>query len=320
MKFIKLIICLIVAMLVVGSLSTVTLANDFPVKNLKIICPFPAGGVADIVARSTAYYAERDLGKIITVVDMPGASGIAGTAAALNSKPDGYTLSYLSPALVVQKNYGKDVSYDWRTDVEVIVGLIRTPVILIVKKGSALDTLDKFVEEARKNPGSLNVAVTAQGGMPHLAGLQLEHNTDIDINLVPYQGISIAITALLGGHIDAMFGHPSLIKSYGDKIKVLGIAESERLDILPDIPTFKEQGYNVEIYACGSVGVPKGTPKEAVEKLRKAYIKAAQNPEFIEKMKSLGLVPECLTPEEVFERFEYMDKISKEYAPYINKK
>jgi len=319
MKFIKLIICLIVAMLVVGSLSAVTLANDFPVKNLKIICPFPAGGVADTVSRTAAFYAEKDLGKTIIVIDMPGASGIAGTAAALNSKPDGYTLSHLTPALVVQKNYGKEVPYDWRTDVEVIVGLIRTPVIIIVKEGSELDTLDKFIEEARKNPGSLDVAVTAQGGMPHLTGLQFKHNANIDINLVPYQGISIAITALLGGHIDAMFGHPSLIKSYGDKINILGIAESERLDILPDIPTFKEQGYNVEMYAFEMVGVPKGTPKEAVEKLRKAYIKVARNPEFINKMEDLGLVPECLTPEEAFERFQYLDKISKEYALYVKK-
>lgn len=303
--------------LTLGSTGAVGAAKGFPVKPLNIIVPFPAGGVADVISRMAASYAEGSLGQQIAVTNMPGASGIAGTAAGLSARPDGYTLTHLAPALVVQANYGKEVPYDWRTDVEVIVGLVRTPVILIVKNGSPIDSLEKLVEEARRKPGSLKIAVTAQGGAPHLTGLQFSKVAGIDVKYIPFQGISEAITPLLGGHIDAMLGHPSLLKGYGDKIKVLGIAEEKRSDLLPELPTFKEQGYEVVMYAFEMVGVPKKTPADVVERLRDAYTKAAKNPEFIKRCQELGLVPECLSPDDAMKRFEYFDRVSKDFREEV---
>ncbi|MGN0909730.1 MAG: tripartite tricarboxylate transporter substrate binding protein, partial [Succinivibrio sp.] len=257
--------------------ATASAAAKFPRKQIQIVVPYAPGGASDTVARIYGKELEKQLGKPVVVVNRTGASGAVGLESVKNSRPDGYTMSYMPVESTMISALGlSDISSD---DFTFVCRIMTIPAAITVSKDAKWNTLDDFLKYAKENPGKVTVGNSGPGSIWNVAAASLEQAAGVKFNHVPFDGAAPAIAALLGKNIDAVAVSPSEVKSNVDsgQFKVLAVLGDKRSSVVPDVKTSKELGYDVSAMGWGGFAVPKGTPADVVKILDEASAKVAQS-------------------------------------------
>jgi tripartite-type tricarboxylate transporter receptor subunit TctC len=267
------------------SLSFSAFGQAYPSKPITMIVPFPPGGVADIVGRPLAAQMEKSLKQPVVVTNRTGAGGAVGMAAAAKSAPDGYTilmaLSSISIFPESDRIMGRTPAYELK-DFAPIALITADPTVLVVSADSPWHNLKEFVASAKAYPGQINYSSSGVYGTLHVAMEIFANAAGVKLFHVPYQGGGPALTALLGGQVHALASGPApaVGQIKAGKVRALASWSTERLPLLPEIPTFKELGYDAEFYIWSGVFVPAATPSPVIDRLRAAVREAATSAEF----------------------------------------
>jgi tripartite-type tricarboxylate transporter receptor subunit TctC len=271
---------------VLGLQAGAALAQDaYPSRPITMVVPFPPGGVADLTGRPTAIIMEKFLKQRIIVENKAGAGGAIGMAAVANSKPDGYTilmaLSSISIIPPAERLFDRKPAYEMN-QLAPIALISADPTVLVVRADAPWKTLKDFVESAKKNPGKINYSSSGVYGTLHMAMEIFASAAGIKLFHVPYQGGGPAVSALLGGQVEALASGPSAVISQikAGKLRPLATWGDKRLASLPDVPTFKEVGYNAEFYIWSGLFAPAATPAPVMQALRGAVRQAVNDPDF----------------------------------------
>jgi tripartite-type tricarboxylate transporter receptor subunit TctC len=293
-KRIRLAVLMMMCLGVVGLAAGQALAADaYPTRPIQVIVPFPPGGVADLVARPFATAMEKQLKQPVVVVNKTGAGGAVGMQALTASKPDGYSLmvalSSISVMPEVDVMFNRPPVYKLN-DFAPIALLSSDPTVLVVSSKAPWKNVADFVADAKKRPGEIKYSSSGVYGTMHVAMEMFAHAAGIKLRHIPTGGGGPALTALLGGHVDALAGGPnvSIAQIKAGTVKVLAGWGDKRLAALPDVPTFLELGYkDVEFYIWSGFFAPAATPEPIIKALREATAKAVQTPEFKSAMQKM---------------------------------
>jgi tripartite-type tricarboxylate transporter receptor subunit TctC len=267
--------------------------EPYPSRPITVVAPFPPGGVADLTARPVAAALERVLKSPVGVVNKTGAAGAVGMQFVAASKPDGYTLllalSSISIIPEADKIFGRPPAFT--VDQFAPIALISAdPTILVVRAESPWRTARDFIEDARKRPGQISYSSSGIYGTLHMAMELLSHAAGIKLRHIPTPGAGPALTAILGGHVDALASGPAVILPHlkSGKLRALAGWGDRRVAALPDVPTFKELGYpDAEFYIWAGLFAPKGTPETVLAQLREATRAAVADADFKAAMDKL---------------------------------
>ena len=273
-------------------------ATDFPKGPITYIIPFNPGGQSDVEARMQQPYLEKILGVPIVVNYMPGAGGALAWTKFSQAKPDGYSVCGINiPHIILQPLSQKDAAF--RTeDLKPLCIFESTPIGLAVKKESKINNLKEFIEFAKANPGKITIGMSGKLSGHHMASLQFEKTMNLKLTQVTFTGAAPQVTALLGGHVEAIWGNSSDLVGYRDQMKILALGTEKRMDVLPDVVTFQEQGIKFYPRIDRGVAVPHGTPADITAKLERAFLEAVNMPEYQSKMIKAGFVPMKLNSQE----------------------
>lgn len=252
----------------------------FPEKPVTVICPWSAGGGTDTLLRALSKEAEKHLGQTINVVNQTGGGGAIGHNAIRAARPDGYTVGMITFELNSLPPQGL-VPFTWK-DFDPLMRINSDPAALTVKADAPYSNVKGFIDYAKANPGEVSIGNSGPGSVWHIAAGLTADKTDIKVKHVPFDGANPAVTALVGGHIKAVAVSVAEVKGQvqAGNLKILGVMSSERDKLFPDVPTFKEQGVDVQFYTWRGLGLPKGVPAEAKAKISDAYKKAFDSQEF----------------------------------------
>jgi tripartite-type tricarboxylate transporter receptor subunit TctC len=279
-------------------------AQTWPAKPIKLVAPYPPGGQTDVVAR---YFAERlagPLGQQVIVENKAGAQGMVGAEMAKNAAPDGATFVYVNSSMMCINPYVyKKLPYDPFKDFVPVLQHGLAPLALVVPPSLGVGSVKEFVAWARERKGKVNYASFGIGSSSHIWGEMLNQAEKLDMTHVPYKGAGPAIQDALAGHIpvtiqDLAASGPSI--SAG-KLKALAVTSTVRWPRLPDVPTFNELGYKIDLVGWNGIMAPAGTPKPIVERMNAELVKVVQSPEGKEKLLDMGLFATGTTPTEMSE-------------------
>jgi tripartite-type tricarboxylate transporter receptor subunit TctC len=245
--------------------------EDYPARPVRLMVPAAAGGGVDIVARLIGQVLSERFGQPFVVENRPGAGSNIGTAAVVHAAPDGYTLLLISSANVTNATLYGELNFNFVRDIEPIAGIMRVPEIVAVNPAVPAETIPAFVAYSKANPGKLNMGSAGIGSPSHLAGELFKMMSGAEIVHVPYRGISLALTDLLGGQVQFMISSiPSMIGYIkAGKLRALGVTTVARSEQLPDVPAVGEFIPGYEATQWYGVGAPSKTPSEIVDKLNK---------------------------------------------------
>lgn len=294
-----------------GALSQAFAQADYPNRNITIIVPFPPGGQADLAARPIAESLKTILGQPVIVENRSGAGGATGNAAAARATPDGYTLLMSLSSLAVlpeaQKMFGRTPNYEVK-DLEPIARVLADPTVFCCHISMPWKTVAEFVEDAKKRPGVITYASSGYYGAGHIAMEMILHAAGIKLVHVPYRGGGPALADVLAGQVNCMCSGPGPIMQHRDRsVRVLASQGAERIPSFPDVPTFKELGYDtVEFYLWAALFGQKGLPAPVVSKLREAMGKAMKDPAVLKVFEAVGSPPAYQDAPE-FEKFMETD-------------
>jgi len=259
--------------------------ENYPARGIQMIVPFPPGGVADLTARPVAAAMEKLLKQPVVVVNKTGASGAVGMSSVANSKPDGYTvlmaLSSISIIPEADKLFDRQPAYTM--DQLAPIALISAdPTIFVVRAESPWKSVKEFVQDAKKRPGDISFSSSGVYGTLHMATEMFAHAAGIQLKHIPYSGAGPALTAILGGHVDSLASGPAVVAPHikAGKLRPLAGWGAKRVAALPDVPTFKELGYDIEFYIWAGLFIPRGTPAPVTKTLRDTIRQAVNSSEF----------------------------------------
>ena len=284
----------LLAVLGLLALSSSTSAQDtFPSRPITIVAPFPPGGVADLTARPVAAAMEKVLKNPVGVVNKTGAAGAVGMQSVAVAKPDGYTLllALSSISIIPEADKIFDRKPAFTVDQFAPIALISAdPTVLVVPAEKPWKTAKDFIEDARSRPGQISYSSSGIYGTLHMAMELLSHAAGIKLRHVPHAGAGPALTAILGGHVDALASGPAVVLPHikAGKLRALAGWGDKRVAALPDVPTFKELGYpDAEFYIWAGLFAPKATPEPVLARLRSAVRDAVNEPDFKTAMDKL---------------------------------
>ena len=273
----------VAAALCVNGAAALAQAGDFPNRPIKIVVPFPPGGLADTVARPVAEAMARELGQPVVIENKGGAGGGIGMAHASKQPADGYTilmaLSSYSVLPEADKVLGRAPMYTFES-LRPIARFTADPTVLAVRADAPWKTVKDFVEDAKKRPGAINYGSSGNYGTMHVPMEILAQNAGIKLTHVPFTGAGPAVVALLGGQVDALSTGPATVLQHvkAGKIKVLGHWGTTPLESMPEVPALKDAGYDADYAQWSGLFVPAGTPEPIVQRLRAAAKAAADDP------------------------------------------
>ncbi len=281
-------------------------AQTYPAKPVRVVVPFPAGGIVDILTRAVTEKIAANWGSPIIVDAKPGAGALIGTEAVATSAPDGYTFLVATITASVGPLINPQFKYDLRKDF-VAVGLFATaPNIAVVPPSLAASTMAELVDLAKKSPGKLNYAHSGAGSTNHLPVEFLKVSRGLDIVPVAYKGQPPAITDVLGGQVQLFVGAPALLVPHvkAGKLKAIAVTSTKRLDDAPTVPTLAEGGFGDVLGGSGWFGIvaPLGTPPAIVKRFNDEINAALKSPEVIERLRKAYAFAEGGSPEE-FSKF-----------------
>ena len=264
---------ILLAVLVLGA--SVAFAQDYPSRPITLIVPFPPGGVADNVARPVAQALSKQLGQTVIIENKQGAGGGIGMALVAKAKPDGYTLLLALSSISVIPEADKVLGRAPMFQLDQLLPIARftaDPVVLAVRAESPWKTYAEFVAFAKANPKKLNYGSSGNYGTMHVPMEMLASSAGITLTHVPFTGAAPAVTALLGGTLDAVASGPSTVVQHvkAGKLRVLANWGAERHPALPDVPTLRELGVSTVYAQWSGLFAPAGTPENVLAALRKA--------------------------------------------------
>lgn len=274
-----------------GLLAATSALGAYPDKPIQLIVPYGAGGSTDLLARAVAQVAPKYFSQPLVVVNKTGGGGIPGRVDVARAKADGYTLLFgwgSGEDLVVP--HQRTLPYDLFKDFETVCRISIHSIALAVPEASPYKTLADLVKTA-KGKEFMTASVSTKGASVDITFLLFAKAAGIKVRTIPGTGGSSAVTNLVGGHVDFGGGHPSELLPHmkANRLRTLAVALESRDASIPDVPTFREAGYDV--VTAGSVkgvAVPKGTPKEVIAYLEKKFKEVADDPEFKKIMSDIG--------------------------------
>lgn len=266
-------------------------AEKFPSKPIELVVPFAAGGSTDVLARLVAKFAPKYFDKPLVVVNKPGGGGVTGTEGVVRSKPDGYSLflGYGSGHDLVMPHFQK-LPYKTFEDLLPVCRLSVHSVAMINRADAPYKNLKEFIEWGKKKD-QVTASVSTKAGSVDITFQALGKAAGLKIVTVPFRGGADAVTAIVGGQTDTGGNHPSEVISHikAKRLIPIAVALEQRDPAIPDVPTFKELGYNVvTVGSVKGVAAPKGTPPEVISYLSDRFKKVCEDPEFIKAMKDIG--------------------------------
>jgi len=277
--------------------------QKYPSKPIRFVVPFAAGGGGDVVARMLAQRLQERINNPIVVENKTGAGGNIGSDFVLKSPPDGYTLLNMSSTYPIQAAVSK-LPFDPIGDMQPIIMVSRDPVVLLVNANSPLKDAKDLHAAAVKNPGRLTYGSAGVGSIAHLGMEELAHVMGIRLTHVPYKGSSQAFTDVLGGQVDMMLTSATFSGPHikGGKVRGLGIAGTQRMPTLADVPTFEEQGFrDYNVVDWKAVAGPKGIPQDVVAFLNRELNEVLRHKAVTEKFEAEGTTAVGGTPEQMME-------------------
>jgi len=290
-------VSILVAVLVLASVSSIA-AADFPTKEIQIIVPWPAGGATDLIFRALAVPTEKYLGKAVIVVNRPGGAGAVGYTDAAQAPPDGHTLvSAITPLTILPHQVKTIFSYK---SFDPIINVSIDPSMFLVRPDAPWKDLKDFLAYAKQNPNMVTVGNSGAGGGVHLVALAFEKAAGVKFNHIPFSGGGPSVTALLGGHINAVSVSPpeGISQVQAGKLKILALFADKRLAMFPAVPTVKEQGINFAMGMWRGLAAPKGIPPDALKKLHDAFKQGMEDAAFKKSAADMAVSIQYMGPEE----------------------
>ena len=284
---------LVAASIVVAALAWLAVAHAQE-RPIRIVFPFAAGGSGDAAARLIADKIRVDLDTPVIVENVTGGAGRVGVAAVRNSTPDGKTLllTPIAPVAVYQHSY-KSLDYDPIADFRPVTQLATFDFAIAIGAKVPATSLKELVAWAKANPGQANYGIPAAGALPHFLGAMFARAAQVDLRPVPYRGSAAALGDLVGGQIAIVVTTTSDLAEMhkGGRVRVLATSGKQRSPFLPEVPTFREAGYDLVASGWYGMFAPAKTPTDVVERLNKAIVAAVQSPDVKEKLLKFGLEP-----------------------------
>ena len=279
------------------AVSRVANAQTYPSRPVHLIVGFAAGGAMDINARLMGQWLSERLGQNFVVENRTGAGGNIAAEAVVRASPDGYSLLICGTANAVNASLYEKLDFNFIRDVAPVAGLVRLPLVLIVNPSVPAKTAAEFIVYAKANPGKLDFASSGNGTSEHLAGEQFKIMTGVDMVHVPYRGGAPALTALLGGQVQAFFVVASTaLAGIKAGMRPLAVTTATRWAALPEVPTLGETVPGYEVSVWYGVGAPRNTPGEIIETLNKEINAGLAAQKLKAQLSDLGATPFAGSP------------------------
>jgi tripartite-type tricarboxylate transporter receptor subunit TctC len=286
--------------------------NAYPAKPIKLVIPYPPGGGTDITGRAMAQRLSDILGQSVVIENKPGATGMIGAASVAKSAPDGYTVLFgAASEMAINASLFKNMTYDPRTDFEPVT-LVATFPLVFIAPVTTDKSLSQLIEAARAKPDTVSYGSIGSGSPQHLAAELLSSMAKVRFLHIPYKGSGPLVQDAVGGHVDMAVSSvpPAVPLVRSGKLRALAVTSTARSEALPDVPTMAELGFpGYEFNTWVGVAVPKGTPKEIVDRLRDGMVAALGASEVQAALRDQGAVPAGTTAEQ-FRQFVH-DEVAK---------
>jgi tripartite-type tricarboxylate transporter receptor subunit TctC len=277
-------------------------AQNFPERTVKFVVPYPPGGFNDTLARVSAEKLGKTWNQTVLVENKPGGNTTVGNVSVAKAPADGYTILITPlPFSALPGLYRNNLPYDALKDFQPLVWAGSTMNALVVRNELPVSNVRELLEYVRKNPGKLNYGSTGSGSSNHLSMELFMKMTGTKLAHIPYKGSAPAVTALLGGEIDALFDNvPNVLQHIkAGKMKVIGVSGQQRSVLLPEVPTVAESGVpGFEVNVWFGMQVPAGTPRPVVEKLNRDIVALLKEPDVVKRFRDQGVEVVTSTPEQ----------------------
>lgn len=264
------------------------IAKDYPSQQVNYVVPFGPGGESDVTARHQQSFFKQQTGENLIISYKPGGGGAVGWSQLNKMKGDGYNMMGINLPHIILKPRQKAVGF--KTDDLVGVYMFHyTPDAIVVNQDSPFKNLKDLVAYAKANPKKTTMSGSGKGTANHLAQIRFDKMAGIKTTYIPFKGTGKAVTALLGKQVKAEWGYTSVGAKHPEKLRMLAVAMEERHPIFPDVPTFKELGFDLVSGAYRGIAVPKSTPEEMRQQISDIVASINANPEFQKRMEHDGM-------------------------------
>ena len=297
-------IYVLIFLLALAVAPTFAFGQGWPAKPVRLIAPYPPGGQTDLVSRWLADKLSAALGQTVIVENKSGAQGIVGIEAAKNSAPDGYTFVYANVSNIsINPHVHEKLPYDGLRDLVPVTQLGLSVLAMVVPATLNVKSLKEFIEYTKANRGKVSFASFGAGSTSHIYGEMLKGAAGIDMTHVPYKGAGPAVQDTMAGHTQMAIQDLGSVGPFvaSGKLMALAVTGPRRWPLLPDLPTFAELGYPLDIAGWNGIMAPAGTPRPVIERMSAEINRAIQSPEGREQMLKFGLLATGTTPEEFYE-------------------
>ena len=292
-------------LLAVGVLGLAALgaaAQNFPDRTVRFVVPYPPGGFNDTLARVSADKLGKMWNQSVVVENKPGGNTTVGNLSVAKGPADGYSILITPlPFSALPGLYRANLPYDALKDFQPLVWAGSTMNALVVRNELPVNNVQELIEYARKNPGKLNYGSTGSGSSNHLSMELFMKMTGVKLAHIPYKGSAPAVTAMLGGEIDALFDNvPNVLQQIkAGKMKAIGVSGLQRSVLLPDVPTIAESGVpGYEVNVWFGMQVPAATPRPVVDKLNRDIVTLLKEPDVVKRFRDQGVEVVASTPEQ----------------------
>jgi tripartite-type tricarboxylate transporter receptor subunit TctC len=275
-------------------------ALDYPTRPVRWVVPYPPGGTTDVLARIMAQWLSEKMGEQFIIENKPGGGNNIGTEYVVKSTPDGYTMLLVNPANGINATLYTNLPFNLIRDIAPVAGLVRTPNVMEVTNTLPVKTVAEFIAYCKANPGKTNMASSGSGTSVHLSGEMFKLMTGCDMVHVPYKGAGPALVDLIAGQVHVLFDNlPSSVGHIkAGTIRALAVTSAEREPSFPDLPTIGDTVPGYEATAWFGIGMPKGTPREIIDKVNAEVNRALADPKMQARLAELGGKPIAGTPED----------------------
>lgn len=277
----------------ISTLPRLALALDYPTRPIRLIAPFPPGGVVDLFSRLLSEPLSERLGQPVIVENRAGAGGNVGTEVAVRAAPDGYTLLLFTVSNAINQTLFRNLNFDILRDVIPVATINRGMGVLEVHPDFPAKTGAEFIAYAKANPGKINYAASGIGSTPHIYGELFKIMAGVDLVAVQYRGTGPALPDVLSGKVPVMFDTvaTSIEHIKAGKLRALGVTAATRSPVLPAVPAIAEFLAGYEATAWEGVSVPTGTPAAIVERLHREISACVADPKFTARTLEIGYIP-----------------------------
>ena len=280
--------------------STIAVAQSYPIKPIRIIVGYPAGGPTDMIARTVAQKLSPALGQQVIVDNRPGASGMIGAELAVKAPPDGYTLLTVPITYAVTPSVFPKMPYDAEKDLAPVALVAAAPFILVVHPTLPVKTVKDLIALAKSRPGQINYASASAGGMPHLAGELFNIMAGVKLTHIPYKGAAPATIDLLAGQVSLMFNNmlSAMPHVKSGKLRAVAVTSAKRSSAVPELPTVAETIPGFEASGWYGAFAPAATPREIIAKLNGEINRLMRQPDVAQRLAGDGVEAVTMTPAE----------------------